>query len=228
MSFLGFRKKNNLDKSQAAAEIEAMTQPSSQEEKKKPETSLLSTKEDIFEVIKTCYDPKIDDANIYDLGYIYSIDVDESGVVNIKMTLPYPNSPSVQSLIDDVEFKVGNTPGVKEVKLEVEGREVGKQICPTKEDIIKAIKTCYDPEIPIDVYELGLIYSIDIDDSCVANIKMTLTTPNCPAAQYLPAEVKSRVHNVAGIEDVELEIVWTPAWTPDLMSDAARLELGIF
>jgi len=96
-----------------------------------------------------------------------------------------------------------------------------------EERIVQALKTVYDPEIPVDIYELGLIYDIDADEaSGDVHIKMTLTTPACPVAGSLPGEVQQRVESVAGVEQAEVEIVWDPMWTPEMMSEAARLQLG--
>jgi FeS assembly SUF system protein len=96
-----------------------------------------------------------------------------------------------------------------------------------KDKIIEILKTCYDPEIPVDIYEMGLIYDIRIDDEAIAHIKMTLTSPNCPVAESLPIEVKDAVKSVIGIKDADVEIVWDPPWNPQMMSEAARLELGL-
>ena len=96
-----------------------------------------------------------------------------------------------------------------------------------KEKIIKEIKKVYDPEIPVNIYELGLIYKIEISDKNVVNIDMTLTTPNCPVAESLPKEVKEGAMQVEGIEDVDLELVWDPPWNKDMMSEAAKLELNL-
>ena len=95
-----------------------------------------------------------------------------------------------------------------------------------KEDIVAAIKTCYDPEIPVDIYELGLIYEIAIRDENVAYVKMTLTTPMCPVADILPLEVEEKVRGVEGVTDVDLDLVWDPPWEVEMMSEAARLELN--
>ena len=92
--------------------------------------------------------------------------------------------------------------------------------------IIEVLKTCFDPEIPVDIYELGLIYDIYIDDDSVAHIKMTLTSPGCPVAGSLPGEVEDAVRSVIGIKDVKVEVVWDPPWTTDMMSEEAKLELG--
>jgi FeS assembly SUF system protein len=96
-----------------------------------------------------------------------------------------------------------------------------------REKIIAAIKTCYDPEIPIDIWELGLIYDIAIAESNDVTITMTLTTPHCPAAETLPADVEQKVSAVEGVASVKVDITWEPAWTPQLMSEAARLELNL-
>lgn len=97
-----------------------------------------------------------------------------------------------------------------------------------KNQIIEVIKTIFDPEIPVNIYELGLIYEINLDETGLCDIKMTLTSPNCPAAQSLPAEVETKVKGVPGVSNVKLEIVWEPTWGPDKMTEAARLQLGMF
>ena len=96
-----------------------------------------------------------------------------------------------------------------------------------KNKIIEEIRKIYDPELPVNIYELGLIYDIQIKDEKYAIIKMTLTTPNCPVAESLPKEVKEGVMQVEGIEDVELELVWDPPWNKDMMSESAKLELNL-
>ena len=96
-----------------------------------------------------------------------------------------------------------------------------------KEEIIEELRKIYDPEIPVNIYELGLIYDIKVKDEKFAIIKMTLTTPNCPVAESLPKEVKEGVMQVEGIEDVDLELVWDPPWNKDMMSEVARLELNL-
>ncbi len=95
-----------------------------------------------------------------------------------------------------------------------------------EEDIIAVLKTCYDPEIPVDIYELGLIYDIHIDDDGNVHIRMTLTSPMCPVAGTLPGEVEQKVKSVPGVRDARVEVVWDPPWTMDMMSEAAKLELG--
>ena len=96
-----------------------------------------------------------------------------------------------------------------------------------KEKIISEIKKIYDPEIPVNIYELGLIYKIEIIEEKKVNIDMTLTTPNCPVADSLPKMVKNNILKIDGVSDVDLKLVWDPPWTKDMMSDAAKLELNL-
>jgi FeS assembly SUF system protein len=93
--------------------------------------------------------------------------------------------------------------------------------------VVETLKSIYDPEIPVDIYELGLIYDVDISEDGDAIITMTLTTPHCPVAESLPQEVELRVLSVPGIRDAEVKLVWDPPWDPSKMSDEARLELGM-
>ncbi len=93
--------------------------------------------------------------------------------------------------------------------------------------VVEALKSIYDPEIPVDIYELGLIYDVDISEDGDATIAMTLTTPHCPVAESLPQEVELRVLSVPGIRDAVVNLVWDPPWDPTKMSDEARLELGM-
>ncbi|MBE0641968.1 MAG: SUF system Fe-S cluster assembly protein [Bacteroidales bacterium] len=94
-------------------------------------------------------------------------------------------------------------------------------------EIIRALKEIYDPEVPVNIYELGLVYGISIDDDFRAEVTMTLTTPNCPVAESLPIEVKEKVSAIEGISDAHVEITFDPPWTMELLSDEARLELGL-
>ena len=93
--------------------------------------------------------------------------------------------------------------------------------------VIAALKTVFDPEIPVNIFELGLIYDVIVDAAGQVGVKMTLTAPNCPAAQSLPVEVRDKARTVEGVTDAKVEVVWDPPWTKDLMSDAAKLELGM-
>jgi len=96
-----------------------------------------------------------------------------------------------------------------------------------RDRIIEQLRTVYDPEIPVNIYEMGLIYEVDVDSSGAAKIVMTLTTPMCPAAEELPPEVESKARGVEGVRSVQLDLVWDPPWTPEMMSEAAKLELGM-
>jgi FeS assembly SUF system protein len=93
--------------------------------------------------------------------------------------------------------------------------------------VIEALQTIYDPEVPVNIYEMGLIYGVELDPLGNASVSMTLTAPNCPAAQSLPMEVEEKVKAVDGVNDVHVDIVWEPPWDPSLMSDAAKLQLGM-
>lgn len=95
-----------------------------------------------------------------------------------------------------------------------------------REKIVAALKTVYDPEIPVDIYELGLIYEINIFPVNNVNIQMTLTSPSCPSAEQIPTEVEQRVKEIEGVNDVKVEITWDPPYSQDMMSEAAKLELG--
>jgi FeS assembly SUF system protein len=94
-------------------------------------------------------------------------------------------------------------------------------------DVIAALREIFDPEIPVNIYDLGLIYGVEVDDNRDATVTMTLTTPHCPVAETMPGEVEMRVMSVPGIRDAEVVLVWEPAWGPHKMSDEARLELGM-
>jgi FeS assembly SUF system protein len=97
-----------------------------------------------------------------------------------------------------------------------------------REKVIQALQTCYDPELPINIYELGLIYDVAIDPSGAVAIKMTLTSPACPVAGSLPPEVEAKVRAIPGVASVKVDVVWDPPWTQERMSEAARLQLGLF
>ena len=95
-------------------------------------------------------------------------------------------------------------------------------------DIVEALRTVYDPEIPVNIYELGLIYDVDLQEGGAVHIKMTLTSPACPVAGSLPGEVQTKIEAVPGVTSAEIELVWDPVWNPSMMSEAARLQLGMF
>ncbi|HET9177620.1 MAG TPA: DUF59 domain-containing protein [Terriglobia bacterium] len=103
----------------------------------------------------------------------------------------------------------------------------GDEAIALKEKVVEAVSTCYDPEIPVNIYELGLIYDISINPASEVTVKMTLTSPACPAAQSLPGEVEDKIRVMAKPKDVKVEVVWDPPWTPEMMSEAARLQLGM-
>ena len=96
-----------------------------------------------------------------------------------------------------------------------------------RESVIDMIKTCYDPEIPVDIWELGLIYDVAVEDGGNVNVTMTLTSPMCPVAESLPPEVEAKVRTVEGVAEARVEVTWDPPWSPDKMTEAAKLELGM-
>lgn len=95
------------------------------------------------------------------------------------------------------------------------------------ESVIAALQEIFDPEIPVNIYDLGLIYGVDVSDDCAVAVTMTLTTPHCPVAESMPGEVELRVAAVPGVRDAEVNLVWDPPWDPQRMSDEAKLELGM-
>lgn len=105
--------------------------------------------------------------------------------------------------------------------------EVGGPGSDLQTAVVDALKEIYDPEIPVNIYDLGLIYGVDVDDDADATITMTLTTPHCPVAETMPGEVELRAASVPGIRDAEVNLVWDPPWSPEKMTDEARLELGM-
>jgi FeS assembly SUF system protein len=96
-----------------------------------------------------------------------------------------------------------------------------------RERVIDALRTVYDPEIPVNIYEMGLVYEVTVGEDATVHLRMTLTSPMCPVAETLPPEVEAKARAVPGVGDVELELVWDPPWSPSMMSEAARLELGM-
>lgn len=97
-----------------------------------------------------------------------------------------------------------------------------------EERVVEVLKTCYDPEIPVDIHDLGLIYRIEVKEGGAVEIDMTLTSPACPAAGSLPPEVENKVAALEGVSSVKVNVVWEPVWTPEKMTEAARLQLGMF
>ena len=96
-----------------------------------------------------------------------------------------------------------------------------------KEKVIEVLKSIYDPEIPVDIWELGLIYGLEVEDDCKIKVRMTLTSPACPVAESLPVEVYQRLMALDGVSDVDLQVVWDPPWTLDMMTEEAKFELGL-
>ncbi|MCC6383525.1 MAG: DUF59 domain-containing protein [Bacteroidia bacterium] len=103
-----------------------------------------------------------------------------------------------------------------------------EEVLPLRDRIIEVLKTCYDPEIPVDIWELGLIYEINILEGNDVHIMMTLTSPNCPVAESLPVEVEQKIQNIPDINNAKVEITFEPPWDKDKMSDEARMELGMW
>ncbi|MDR2914803.1 MAG: iron-sulfur cluster assembly protein [Tannerella sp.] len=97
----------------------------------------------------------------------------------------------------------------------------------TEEEIVKVLKTVYDPEIPVNIYDLGLIYKVDIDDNQNVNIDMTFTAPNCPAADFIIEDVRQKVESIEGVKGAHINLVFEPEWNKDMMTEEAKLELGL-
>ena len=126
-----------------------------------------------------------------------------------------------------------DTAEVKDIEVKTSNMETHSALPPEEtermtDDIVAALKTVFDPEIPADIYELGLIYKVDLKDDRSVDVVMTLTTPNCPAAGELPTMVENAVASVPGVGVVNVNLVWEPSWSPDRMSDEARLVLNMW
>ena len=132
-------------------------------------------------------------------------------------------------LAENVETLAAETPSppAEETPLDA-GLDTGLDTGEVEVNIVEALKTVYDPEIPVNIYELGLIYDVAIEADGKVEVKMTLTSPGCPVAGSLPGEVQSKVEGVPGVASAHVELVWDPVWNPSMMSEAARLELGMF
>ena len=96
-----------------------------------------------------------------------------------------------------------------------------------REEVIALLRDVYDPEIPVNIFELGLVYDVQVDESAAIRIAMTLTSPMCPVAEILPVEIETRTREIEGVRDVWIDLVWDPPWNPEMMSEGARLELGM-
>jgi FeS assembly SUF system protein len=137
----------------------------------------------------------------------------ESGSGRVPLDLEKPVSTHVDP--------PSAVPAVETPSPAVEGADL-------EEKVVAVLRTCYDPEIPVNIYELGLIYDIQVDDQSAVEVRMTLTSPACPVAGSLPPEVQAKIKNIPGVSDAKVEIVWDPPWTQDRMSDAAKLHLGLY
>jgi FeS assembly SUF system protein len=111
---------------------------------------------------------------------------------------------------------------------ESQGADAPRSDAPLEEKVIAALRSCYDPEIPVNIYELGLIYDLQVDPSGAVSIRMTLTSPACPVAGALPGDVQAKVQAVPGVTSAKVELVWDPPWEMSRMSEEARLQLGLF
>jgi len=141
-------------------------------------------------------------------------------VEEVESVTPPPRARVPESVARKRDYLAGFLAGETEEKAPVENDEL-------KDRVIDVLKSIYDPEIPVDIYELGLIYDIDVSEDGDAVVTMTLTTPHCPVAESMPGEVEMRVLSVPGVRDAEVKLVWDPPWDPSKMSDEARLELGM-
>lgn len=94
--------------------------------------------------------------------------------------------------------------------------------------VIEALRKVYDPEIPVNIYELGLVYDVVVEEGGIVTVRMTMTSPMCPVVQSMPADIENRIRKIRGVTEAKVELVWEPAWNPEMMSESARLELGFF
>ncbi|MBH9972691.1 MULTISPECIES: SUF system Fe-S cluster assembly protein [Commensalibacter] len=143
--------------------------------------------------------------------------VDQKRSDNIGKAVSTPESDVNQENIEAWKPEDNSNPQINNPKEEID-----------ENAIIDAVSTIYDPEIPVNVYDLGLIYAIDLHDDGKVQVEMTLTAPNCPSAQELPVMVQQAIEKVKGVTEVKVEIVWDPPWDPSRMSDEARLTLNMF
>ena len=139
-----------------------------------------------------------------------------------------PKSESAGAGAADVVAAPPAAAGTAQVTIQHGSAISADELARLSEEIVGALKTVYDPEIPADIYELGLIYKVDVDDDRVVKVEMTLTTPNCPSAAELPTQVENAVSSVAGVREAKVNIVWDPPWDPSRMSDEARTVLNMW
>jgi FeS assembly SUF system protein len=166
---------------------------------------------------------------------------ESEGMVDTPTPSPTPSPATHPPVLTDTPFTapeawkaepMAQTPPVAAPATSQDGLQVGpldaEQTAALQGKIVEAIKTVFDPEIPVDIYELGLIYDIIVDAQKNVLVNMTLTSPACPSAQQLPVEVRHKVRSIPEVTDARVEIVWEPAWTKERMSEAAKLTLGFF
>ncbi|HZF46160.1 MAG TPA: SUF system Fe-S cluster assembly protein [Sphingomonadaceae bacterium] len=153
---------------------------------------------------------------------VASVDAPPRARVDLENT---PDAPPAESATEKLGRKRDYLEGFLAQK--PEGTDAGQPGGELYESVIGALKDIYDPEIPVNIYDLGLIYGVDVSEDGDAVVTMTLTTPHCPVAESMPGEVELRVSAVPGIRDAEVNLVWDPPWDPAKMSDEARLELGM-
>jgi FeS assembly SUF system protein len=139
-----------------------------------------------------------------------------------------PKTDSAGAHATDVVAEAPLTAGSGQLKIEHGSAIPADELARLSDEIVGALKTVYDPEIPADIYELGLIYKVDVDDDRVVKVEMTLTTPNCPSAAELPAMVENAVASVPCVREAKVDIVWDPPWDPSRMSDEARAVLNMW
>jgi FeS assembly SUF system protein len=114
-----------------------------------------------------------------------------------------------------------------EERAETKPEGSGTSVEDLEKKVVEVLKTCYDPEIPVNIYELGLIYKVDVNAPGSVDVRMTLTSPMCPVAGSLPPEVEAKIRNIPGVNSAKVEVVWDPPWTPEMMSPAAKLQLNM-
>jgi FeS assembly SUF system protein len=139
------------------------------------------------------------------------------------------DEPKTESMgSEEVVAEAAPAAGTAQVTIQHGSAIPATELARLSDEIVGALKTVYDPEIPADIYELGLIYKVDVDDDRVVKVEMTLTTPNCPSAAELPAMVENAVASVPGVREAKVDIVWDPPWDPSRMSDEARAVLNMW
>ncbi len=156
----------------------------------------------------------------------------DSSADQSDMTVSKPPRARVEDAIDHDSAPDNSTPRSRDyldgfLAAKTGNAPTGGDGSDLQADVIAALREIYDPEIPVNIYDLGLIYGVEVDDDADATVTMTLTTPHCPVAESMPGEIELRVSSVPGIRDAEVVLVWDPPWGPHKMSDEARLELGM-